>query len=265
MRKSLWHIWLTVIILVWSLIFIARYHSSFSAGDWGSFLSGVSSSLAFIWLIKGMYIQSENLRLQRIALENQAKELSNSAKFSSFSQIENIVSRACQVIVESELNITKPTEINTLFIKGMIHWKDIMESSSPDIVNREYQEWIKVEGLARRYLAYITQALKTYLDFNTDVKYDPTIKDEEFYFIYSVWGNKIPYLSEHSSAASIIAQELYMLTPGLESIKVAGMYALSKIAGYNYFKDGALEELKAGLVSKGYPIPTIAKESSEAD
>jgi len=140
-----------------------------------------------------------------------------------------------------------------------------MESSSPDIVNREYQEWIKIEGVTRQYLACISQALKMYLDYNTNVKYDPTTKDEEFYCIYSVWGNKVPFLSEHSGPAYIIAQELFLLAPGLESMKVAGMYAIFKSAGFNCFKEGALDELKAELLSKGYPIPTIAKVPLKAD
>lgn len=255
-----WHIFITVIIIVGSVTYLVSFNFSLSASDLGSFLSGVSSSLAFIWLINGMRIQSENLRLQRIALETQARELFNNAKFSSFSQIENLITRANQVIVESELKISKPNEIGVILMRGMVGWKNILESSSPDVVKREYEEWIKIEGIARQYLAYVCQALKIYLDYNTGVKYDPTAKDEDFFCVYSSWGNKVPFLTEHIGSAHYIAQHLSIVSPGLESMKVAGFYALGYSAGFECFKEGVLEEMKSELISKGYCIPAIVSK-----
>ena len=55
--------------------------TNLSANEWGDFLAGVAGTLAFIWLIATVFIQSKELRLQRAEMEDNREVASEQARY----------------------------------------------------------------------------------------------------------------------------------------------------------------------------------------
>jgi len=51
-----------------------------------------------------------------------------------------------------------------------------------------------------------------------------------------------------------------MYSPGLESLKVGGMFATAKSFGKNMFKEGILEQMRDELIKKDIIVPAIAQD-----
>ena len=263
-------LWILSTFIIITAIITFHFSKDLSqAAEFGGFLAGFSSALAFLWLIAGFKLQSKNLTLQhqelalqRQSLEKQVKELKNSSKFGSFAQIETILDRATRRICESELNIKNPSEIHDCWLKGMIHWTEIYESKNAQIVQSRWMEWIKIESIARDYLGSVTLALKLYMEHCIETPFDQTKSDEEFIYIYSVYLNKAPFLSEHASTASILANFVFIYSPGVKALKVGGMFAAAKTFEKNMFKKGVLEQMRDELIKKDIPVPAIAQDQN---
>ncbi len=144
-------------------------------------------------------------------------------------------------------------------MEGMSRWNDILKSKDVFAVQRQYSEWLKIEGLARAYISSIAIALKVYLECYCQIEFESSQTDEDFVFINQMWMNKVPYLTEHSANAYLVANFLMRVQPGLKAMQLAGLVA-SKIAfGQDLFKSGALENMKKELVDNGVSIPAIAE------
>ncbi|MEO0620399.1 MAG: hypothetical protein AAFZ01_14100, partial [Pseudomonadota bacterium] len=57
---------------------------------WGSYISGLASALAFIWLVVGLYAQRQELQYQRIELKLQRKALRDTASVSQINLLMQI-------------------------------------------------------------------------------------------------------------------------------------------------------------------------------
>ena len=258
--RSTWHWFLTSLIVVIAVIVFLKSPDLHHAAEFGEFLAGFSSALAFLWLIIGLRFQAADLALQRQALEKQAKELKNSAKFASLAQIEAIVDRTQMRIRENELGIKDASEITNLWLASMQHWKEMLESKDADAVQTRYVNWLKVEGLARGYLSGIATALKLYMEHYIEMPFDQKLSDEDFVFIYSAWMNRAPFLAEHAGIALMVADFVMKFVPGLEAIKVAGLFSMAKLFGKDMFKEGALDQLRNELIQKNIAVPAIAMD-----
>jgi hypothetical protein len=91
------------------------------------------------------------------------------------------------------------------------------------------------------------------------VEFDRSQSDEEFVYVYQTWMNKVPYLTEHSGNAYMLANCLFMYQPALKSMQLAGLTASKILLGKDLFKEGALEKLKKELVESGKVVPAIAE------
>lgn len=142
---------------------------SAQVGDW---LAGFAGTLAFLWLIASfqqqknqLIIQSEELKLQREAIQLQAKELKNIGRFSVLEQVERIVKNAI-TDMESTGYITKINELVTFptnndFVTNL----DILfDSNDRDLIVTKYQEWAIKEMEIRTFIARIATALRIYLE-----------------------------------------------------------------------------------------------------
>ena len=263
--RKYWFGFVTALTLVAATCVLAFSSSLERASQIGEFISGFAATLAFLWLIASFQLQAreiasqrEELKLQRTALEGQAAELRNASKFSALSQIADIMDRAKEKIARSKV-ITSEDELFNVLIRGLPNWKIILESKNPQLVQDHYQEWLKVEGLVRGYIASIAMSLKIYLECVVQLEFDRSQSDEDFVYVYQTWMNKVPYLTEHSANAFILANFLMMYQPGFRAVQLAGFVSLAMTSGKNLFKEGALENRKKELIEAGTPLPAIAE------
>jgi hypothetical protein len=261
-----WFWFVTTIVLLLAAVVFVSSKSLEQASQVGEFISGFAATLAFLWLIASFQLQAreiasqrEELKLQRTALEGQAAELRSASKFSALSQIADIMQKARDRIASSSL-VKDESELLTLFMGGMSNWKIIFESKNAQLVEHHYKEWLKIEGLVRGYISAIAMAIRIYLEYFVQQEFDRSKSDEDFVYIYQAWMNKVPYLSEHSANAFMLANFLVMYEPGLKAIQLAGLAATTIASGTNFFKEGALERMKSELVERGVSVPGIAED-----
>lgn len=268
--RSIARLWLPVVtaaVLLLALAVLAFSENLEQAAYLATFISGFAAALAFLWLIASFLMQSseialqrEELRLQRLALELQAKELRNASKFSSLSQISEILNRGKDQISLSGLRAKSPSDLMPALTSGLVHWKSILESTNAQQVFDASAEWMKVEVVVRGYIAAIAMGLNSYLEYFLEKEFDKTQSDEEFVYINHVWMNNAPYLSEHSGVAYMISNMMVIFQPGLKAIQVAWLVSAKSVLGKDLLKEGALEKLKQELEEKGFPLPAIAKD-----
>lgn len=263
--RNHWFVLITIVVLLAAGSVLELSKSLEQASQIGEFISGFAATLAFLWLIASFQLQAkeiasqrEELKLQRTALEGQASELRNASKFSALSQIADIMEKAREKIANSSV-VKSENDLLAAFNRGLPTWRVILESKNPQLVQDQYQEWLKIEGLVRSYIASIAMALKIYLEYFVQVDFDRSQSDEDFVYIYQTWMSKVPYLAEHSASAYMLANFLMMFQPGLKAMQLAGLAASTMILGKNLFKEGALEKMKKDLEESGAPVPAIAQ------
>lgn len=262
-KISLW----IVTFVIAGLGALAYFESSNSAeaANFGNFVAGIASALALIWLVAGYRLQfhelinqRRELELQRIALEQQAKELSNSAKLSSLGQIKSLLESAETAIVSSPLGVSGITQIYPKFMGGMEHWKVILESEDATEVMAAYRIWLPIEVLTRNYVRYVSSAMRLYLEFHfPDANVDYSLNPEDFTYINQSWVYNAPFLSHHIGPAGVLAQHLMMMKPGLERLQLAWLVASAKVLGKNFFKDEALEQLREKVLKHSGSLPAV--------
>ena len=74
-------LWLTALYVVGLVIYLAvqgQNPADLRLNELGDFLGGVSSPLAFLWLVLGFFQQSREIRLSNKALHLQAREMRRS-------------------------------------------------------------------------------------------------------------------------------------------------------------------------------------------
>jgi len=266
-RPVAWEWVITAALIGLAVVILFTVADLKRSAEIGEFISGFSAALAFLWLIVGLRsqatdlkLQRQELALQRIVLEKQAKELKNTSKFTSLAQIESILERAATKIRESPTGAKEAKNITSVWMANMRNWKVMFESKDPQVIAKLYEEWVVVEGLARTYLAHVTLALKLYMEHHLEVSFDTKLPNEEFIYVYSSWGNSAPYLSEHIGNAYMVANFVFLYDPGLGALRTAGMFAMKKMTGVNMFKEGALERMRQELIDKDITLPAIVKD-----
>ncbi len=80
-RLPILGLWLSAIYVVGLVIYLAvqgQNPADLRLNELGDFLGGVSSPLAFLWLVLGFFQQSREIRLSNKALQLQAREMRRS-------------------------------------------------------------------------------------------------------------------------------------------------------------------------------------------
>ena len=239
--------------------------SADEASQWATYVSTIVSAVALIWFVAGfrlqtteLLLQRQELELQRVAAQQQAVELNNAAKLGSLEQIRSLLEDAEKAIKDSAVGISSNTQIQQNLFKKMTLWKEIDESRVPERVSDLYSEWLPYEAAAKNYVRYVATALKIYITYHfPSEKIDPKIESEEFLVVYSPWGNNAPFLSHHIGVATILANLLWLMSPGLDRMRLAWMVASAKIFERSMFVEGALEELRDKVLKTNADLPKI--------
>jgi hypothetical protein len=250
---------LTCAVAVW----LTRTPSD--AAQFATYISGFATAITLIWLVAGFRIQAdelslqrEELRLQRLAAEQQARELTNSAKLSSLGQIRGLLEDAEAAVLASPLGLKNTTEIQGAYFNKMEHWTDVEHDRDPKAVVESYQKWLPAELVARNYIRYVAAAMRIYIEYHhPGVKLDPKEEPECFVYVYQSWVFNAPFLSHHIGVAAMLAQFLWLMKPGLDRMRLAWLVASAKSLGQNMLKDGALEELRDKVLEHSTELAAI--------
>lgn len=189
----------TVVALVAAAVAWMALSAGSSLEAMGSYISGVVSAITLLWLAIGqknqlaeLSLQRQELALQRAAAQQQALELHNAARIAAMTQIQSLVDDAVELVRVSGL-VKSETELLSLYLSGIKYWKDLEESKDPSHVIAISNEWIKIEGVCKRYLNTIAAAMRLYQEFNNPNYKIPTDKDSDEVVYISTMGEVGPF------------------------------------------------------------------------
>lgn len=259
----------TLIILLFAIFVFAISKTMNDAANVGDYLAGFAGSLAFLWLIasfkqqqKALAIQSEELTLQRKAIELQGKELKNLGKFSALEQVRIIVQDAVNQIKMSETHTKDHTDFLTILIDDKLYKSFDFISTSNNIseIAAIYREWLPIETEIRGFFNKIVTASKIYLEQVSEEDVD--FSEEALLFIQNNMQQiiKIPYISEVAGTLQSFIPIFIQLHPFLIKMQLAGIAAMSLGMNNNIqkiFDEKMFVELKKELDQYDLDYPAI--------
>ncbi|EOD3176856.1 hypothetical protein [Citrobacter freundii] len=140
MNRTCWGWIITIVyfIVIFIIGTIAELSMPKNWSDWGDFLSGLCSPVAFIWLIIGYYQQQTELKQNTHALRLQAEELKNSVDIAK-QQLEHAKVSFTETVKQAEtnLNLTRQSIEAPYAPRLIIHVKNdsyTKESAVPMVV-----------------------------------------------------------------------------------------------------------------------------------
>lgn len=245
-KNWLWIITGLLILSSIAVIYFCKLQNASQVGDW---LSGFSSTLAFLWIIAGFYQQSKELSLQRKelslqreSLDLQAGELKGLNQFQSLEHIKNILYEA----------LKKINNTNTLFNPLL----NQMENISIITKTHDLEEcWAAAEKVLNEYtpilsfLQSFSAALMLYMDSKN---IDYSINDEApiywFLLVNIDHGKRAPYLGEHYIQVKKACQSLATLDKIYKIVMLVFMIKSQTLFSSDILEDGALEDLYSKLL-----------------
>lgn len=254
----------TIITLAAAVTAWVALSSNSSLEAMGSYISGVVSAITLLWLAIGqkhqlteLALQRQELALQRAAAQQQALELHDAARIAAMTQIQSLVDDAVEIVRASGL-VDSETQLLQLYMSGIEYWKDIEESSNPTRVISASNEWIKREGICKRYLNSIAAAMKLHQEINNPEHKIPTDKEsEEVVYVYQPWVKNAPFISDQIGVAAVLAQFVMMLKPGSKRAMLATMVAHAKSLKPGIFIEGKLNEMRDEELARAGNLPKI--------
>jgi hypothetical protein len=260
-----WLALLTMVLLGGASILWSTSSATETATDFATYVAGVTSAIALIWLVAGFRLQAaelslqrQELHLQRLAAEQQAKELSNSARLGSLSQIRSLLEDAEKAVRDAPLGLKSATEIQITYLNGMKYWTAVENDPNPQAVTESYQQWIPIEAVAKNYIRYIAAAMQLYIEHHyPNVNFDRKEDPELFVYKYQSWVYNAPFIAPHIGAAALLSQFIWMMQPGLERMRLAWLVASAKTLGKNMMKEGALEEMRDKILQRNDGLPAV--------
>lgn len=231
----------------------------------GGFLSGVVAAITLIWLALGQHyqlkelaLQREELTFQRRATEQQAKELSNASRIAALSQVQAQIQQARAVLNEEGVPIGSEGDLLAYFVTAMDSWSIVENSVDPREVTNAYKESLKVESVCKRYISYISEGLRIYVEYYYPDNPIPREKSPvETVIKYSTWGENAPHISASIGPARALSEMVILVEPQFERMRLASFVAHTMLIESQIMKEGALEDLRDKVLLNSDSLPAI--------
>jgi len=254
-------------LIVLSALLVLMFSSQLSnAASVGDFIAGFAGALAFLWLVAGYRMQAEELsaqkeelKLQRIALQNQVSELKSMTRFAAIDQVKSMVDSALHRLSQSGGEITKPEQFFAAMLPGP-EWKVLAESTDPEEVMAAYTVYGKKHGPADTFVSGFASAARFYLRSIGNEHVDYNLPDQEFVVINNPWLKDVPYLSTYLQMVTTYAEQKLNYEPGHKIFMLAFLVASQKMSGNpDIIKKESIAEIMEYLKEHDKELPEIAK------
>lgn len=245
---------LTVLVASLAVLALLISPSLESAAHIGDFLSGIASTLAFIWLIasfkqqsKELKLQREELTLQRVSLDLQREEFKKMSKHSALEQVSKMMETYSQSLRDKNISgCTSPERLYETLTRSMSLWKVILESKDQNAIFEAWIKWGAIEGVVMQYLVTATAALKLYLEATAEAEVIEYTDVPKFLYFNRVKLQQIRQLQPYISQAFPLAQHLVYLEPGIDKVRYAGFNATKALIP-GIMNEEEVEKLRAKI------------------
>jgi len=245
---------LTVFVASLALIALLVSPSLESAAHIGDFLSGIASTLAFIWLIasfrqqsKELKLQREELTLQRVSLDLQREEFKKMSKHSALEQVSKMMATCSQSLRDKNISgCTSPERLYETLANSVSLWKIILESKEQNAIFEAWIKWGTIEGAVMQYLVTATAAVKLYIEATAEAEVIETSDVPRFLYFNRVKLQQIRQLQPYIAPAFPLAQHLVYHEPGIDKVRYAGFNATKALIP-GILNEDEVEKLRAKI------------------
>jgi hypothetical protein len=142
----------------------------------------------------------------------------------------------------------------------MTYYKDALESSDPNVVMSQVQEWMKIEEPCVKFMSSVKDIITLHKK-RLGLEDDAENKDvADYVFINSGHLFQQPFMSNYQVAVKMLSEQMMLLTPGRKAMVLASTTAMALLAPEGLMKiDKIIEDIDKSK-SENLPIPKICKK-----
>ncbi len=222
-----------VILTVATIIIVAidgLIQGELKAKELSETLGGAGTAIALLWIIGGYFqqraelaLQREELRLQRLAHQQQADESQRAYKLSLKQELARMLKDACNNLTSGGGKLTDLSQMATVVMPSS-DWKIANESLNPTEVMQASSNYLKDAGRVAIFLHTFAAAAEMYFDANS-IAYTKNADPAEFIYIHSCWLTDTYPFREYIGSVSIAVEILVLVQPAIKALTFAFLAA----------------------------------------
>ncbi len=246
-------------ILIFCIPFaVYTYSASANIGDLGSLLGASSGIIAVIWFYRGLRLQSLQIEEQRIQFSKQHHIQYQDSLLSFLLSASERIERNHKEVIQA-LNLSNSAELSATYLNSLHFYKEALESTDPNVVMAEIQEWMKIEGPCVKFMSSIKDVIVLYKK-RLGIEDDNNDRDvADYVYINSIHLLQQPFMSSYQAPVKMLSEQMMLLNPGRKAMFLASTVALVMLATEGLMKkDKVIEDIKKAK-SEGRPIPKICE------
>jgi hypothetical protein len=224
--------------------------------DLGSLLGAFCGLLAIIWFYRGLRLQSIQIDEQRKQFTQQMHLQHQDSLLAFLNTSSERMERYLSELLTS-LNIPNESQVTSKYLSSLIYYKQAIESSNPNEVLNQIQNWIKIEGPCVKFLSSVRDIIvlhrkRSGMEDNSEGA-DPA----DYVFINGAYIMDQPFLSAYKSTVNLLSEQMMLISPGRKAMALASSAALSQIAPEGVMKkEKIIQDIKKAI-SEGLLVPKI--------
>ncbi len=228
-------------------------------GDLGSLLGAFSGILAIIWFYRGLRLQSLQIEEQRQQFAKQHHLQYQDSLLAFLEKASDTIESRHKELIES-LGIPDSSHVFSAYLKSMFYYKEVLESTDPNVVMSHVQEWMKIEGPCIKFLS----AVKDVIILNNKrlgTEDDNTYKDDiaTYVFVHSGFLLQQPFISSYQVVIKTLSEQMMLIAPGRKAMVLALTTAAALLAPEGLMKNDKILEDINERKSNNKTIPKICE------
>lgn len=225
-------------------------------GDFGSLMGAFTGLIAVIWFYRGLRLQSIQIEEQRVQFSKQYSLQHQDSLLSFLDKSSDRIEKSLSELVES-LGIPDASHLVGSYLSNMEYYKLAYESSDPNVVKSQIEEWMKIEGPCVKFLSAVRDIIilhKRRLGLEDNHE---GIDVAEYVYINGSHLMNQPFMSSYKSSVDILSQQMNLIVPGRKSMALAASAAMVQLAPKGFMKEVKIIEDIKKAKENGAPIPKI--------
>jgi hypothetical protein len=245
-----------IFLIPFAIFFLS---ASKDIGDLGSLLGAFSGIIAVIWFYRGLRLQSLQIDEQRQQFSKQHHLQYQDSLLTFLEKASDKIESGHKELIEA-LGLTDSGQLSVKYMHSMNYYKDALESTDPNVVMSNVQEWMKIEGPCVKFMSSVKDIItlhKRRLGLDDDNK---NMDVGDYVFINSGHLLQQPFMSSYQVSVKMLSEQMMILSPGRRAMALASTTATALLAPKGLMKKEKIIEDIKDHKSKNKPIPKICEK-----
>jgi hypothetical protein len=224
--------------------------------DLGSLLGAFCGLLAIIWFYRGLRLQSIQIDEQRKQFIHQMRIQHQDSLLGFLVTASDRMDRYLNELLTS-LNIPNESKLLVKYLDALIYYKQALESSDPNEVKTQIENWIKTEGPCVKFMASVRDIIVLHQKRLGIEDNSEGVDPAEYVFINGKYLMDQPFMSAYKIAVTALSEQMSLLCPGRKAMGLASIAAACQIMPDGVMKkDIIIQDIKKAKAD-GLLVPKI--------